>query len=81
MPGRFVGDMANRYRFTLQELQLVSDMALDRSRWKEQPLVEDWPDEGDKSALIRALVRRPRTGPRPREELCGVFPGLTSREP
>ncbi|MDE0096510.1 MAG: DNA photolyase [Gammaproteobacteria bacterium] len=53
----FVGDMANRYRFTLQELQLVSDMALDRSRWKEQPLGEDWPDEGDKSALIRALVR------------------------
>ena len=39
----FLGDMAKRYRFTLQELQLVSDMALDRLRWKEASLQADWP--------------------------------------
>ncbi len=54
----FLGEMANRYRFTLQELQLVSDMALDRLRWKEVPLQEDWPQADNKSALMRALVRR-----------------------
>ena len=54
----FLGDMAKRYRFTLQELQLVSDMALDRLRWKEASLQADWPPTGDKGALIRALRRR-----------------------
>ena len=50
--------MANRYRFTQQELQLVSDMALDRLRWKEVPLQRDWPTVHPKRALLQALRER-----------------------
>ncbi|MGI9317101.1 MAG: hypothetical protein ACR2QW_07200, partial [bacterium] len=38
----FLKHQAARFRFTLQELQLVSDMALDRLRWKESPISQAW---------------------------------------
>ena len=37
---QFIKGLAFSHRFTLQELQLVSDMALDRLRWKEADLSE-----------------------------------------
>ncbi len=39
----FLRGQANAYRFTLQELQLVSSMALDRLRWKEDSIAMIWP--------------------------------------
>ena len=38
----FLKNLASRFRFTLQELQLVSDMALDRMRWKEASISDAW---------------------------------------
>jgi len=40
----FVRSKAHEMRFTQQELCRVSDMALDRSRWKETCISADWPD-------------------------------------
>lgn len=40
----FLRQQAIAFRFTLQELQIVSNMALDRSRWKEESLDKVWPD-------------------------------------
>ncbi len=40
----FVRTKAYEFRFTQQELRIVSEMALDRSRWKETPLSADWPE-------------------------------------
>ena len=37
-----VREMAESHFFTLQELQLVSDMALDRARWKAESVVDAW---------------------------------------
>ena len=41
---QFLRQQAIRFRFTLQELQLVSDIALDRLRWKEIAISDAWPD-------------------------------------
>lgn len=38
----FLKNQAMKYQFTLQELQLVSDMALDRLRWKEPGISAAW---------------------------------------
>ena len=38
----FLKNQAARFRFTLQELQLVSDIALDRMRWKEASISDAW---------------------------------------
>ena len=46
-------------RFTLQELRQVSEMALDRVRWKESPLSRDWPDmpvSGDSRAIKKKAL-------------------------
>ncbi len=51
----FLRDMASRFRFTQQELRLVSDMALDRHRWKESALQSVWPLAKDKTELMRKL--------------------------
>ena len=40
---RFIQTQASHYQFSLQELRLVSEMALDRLRWKEKGLSQDWP--------------------------------------
>ena len=39
----FLKQKAHELRFTQQELRLVSEMALQRTRWKELPLSGDWP--------------------------------------
>lgn len=41
---QFLKRQAIRFCFTLQELQLVSDMALDRLRWKEPAISDAWPE-------------------------------------
>ncbi len=46
--------MAERHFFTLQELQLVSDMALDRARWKAESVVEAWGGMNTGSNRVRA---------------------------
>jgi spore photoproduct lyase len=51
----FLRTEAGRYRFTLQELQQVSDMALDRLRWKEAPLQSSWPNRSTRKSLMDAL--------------------------
>ncbi len=51
----FLRAQAGRHRFTLQELQLVSDIALDRLRWKEPPLSSDWPAVDSKPRLLASL--------------------------
>lgn len=51
----FLRDMAGRFRFTQQELRQVSDMALERLRWKEPSLRSAWPDVADKDALMKSL--------------------------
>ncbi len=56
----FLHAQAIRYRFTLQELQLVSDMALDRLRWKEPPLQTDWPQTNNKQSLLNMLREQHR---------------------
>ncbi len=40
----FVRNKAFEMRFTYQELRQISDMALDRLRWKEPCISTDWPD-------------------------------------
>lgn len=57
-------DWAFTYRFTQQELKLVGDMALDRLRWKEQPMSAIWgttahgPGRGDRNkASFLATLR------------------------
>ena len=40
---RFIREQAFRHRFSLQELRIVSDMALDRIRWKEGAISTIWP--------------------------------------
>jgi spore photoproduct lyase len=47
---QFLKRQAIRFRFTLQELQLVSDMALDRLRWKEPAISDAWPERFSASA-------------------------------
>jgi spore photoproduct lyase len=39
----FLQSRAMELQFTQQELRQVSEMALDRTRWKETPLSSDWP--------------------------------------
>ena len=51
----FLRAEADRFRFTLQELQQVSDIALDRMRWKEAPLRSSWPESTSKSRLLEIL--------------------------
>ncbi len=41
----FLKEKAHEFRFTHQELRLVSEMALERRRWKEPPLSAVWPME------------------------------------
>lgn len=41
----FIRTKAFEMRFTQQELRQVSDMALDRMRWKEARLSANWPEE------------------------------------
>lgn len=41
----FVREKAFEMRFTQQELRIVSEMALDRLRWKERPLSKMWPKQ------------------------------------
>ncbi len=38
----FVREKAHDFRFTQQELRIVSEMALDRKQWKESPLSSQW---------------------------------------
>lgn len=55
----FLRRQAAQYRFSLQELQLVSDIALDRMRWKESALSEVWPQSegtGDTRAVKKSLL-------------------------
>jgi hypothetical protein len=40
----FFREKAAAFRFTFQELRQVSEMSLDRLRWKERPLSADWPE-------------------------------------
>ena len=51
----FLEAEAGRHRFTMQELRIISDMALDRSRWKEPPIQQHWPATSDKAPLMAAL--------------------------
>ena len=39
----FLRIRAHELRFTQQELRRISEMALDRQRWKESPISESWP--------------------------------------
>ena len=45
---QFLQTQATNYRFSLQELSIVSDMALDRLRWKEPGIAEVWPADVSK---------------------------------
>ena len=54
----FIRGMAGKFRFTMQELRQVSDMALDRQRWKEGALQSAWPDIADKTDLMKTLRDR-----------------------
>jgi spore photoproduct lyase len=59
----FLKQKACEMRFTQQELRLVSEMALDRTRWKETPLSRAWPAEGrncDSVLLKKRLLSRLR---------------------
>ena len=50
-------------KFTQQELRQVSEMALDRTRWKETPLSGEWPTvsrNGDPVQLKKSLLSRLR---------------------
>lgn len=47
------------YRFTMQELKLVGDIALDRLRWKEQKLSEVWA-EGNSAGSGSGYSSMPR---------------------
>ena len=42
----FLKQKAYEFRFTQQELRLLSEMALERTRWKESPLSGEWPVGG-----------------------------------
>ena len=56
----FIEGKAHQFRFTQQELRLVSEMALDRTRWKEMPLSRAWPPEktnGDRVVLKKQTLR------------------------
>jgi spore photoproduct lyase len=39
----FIQEKAHKYRFTFQELRLITEMALDFSMWNEPSIVESWP--------------------------------------
>lgn len=59
----FLRLQAERHRFTLQELRIVTEIALDLNMWGEQPISELWPQEvrsgGGKQArqsLITTLI-------------------------
>lgn len=41
----FIRQKAQQWLFTQQELRLVSEMALDRNRWKEPSISADWPED------------------------------------
>ncbi len=53
----FLKDKAFEFRFTHQELRLVSEMALDRSRWKEIPLSSEWPVENINGDVVATKKR------------------------
>ena len=50
----FLKDKAFQLRFTQQELRIISEMALERNRWKEAPLSMDWPDQIKSGDLVAA---------------------------
>ena len=55
----FIRTKAFDLGFTLQELRQVSEMALDRIRWKESPLSGNWPDmiiKGDSRAVKKRVL-------------------------
>jgi len=57
----FLREKACELKFTQQELRLVSEMALDRTRWKEQPLSGEWPvaaSYGDAVLVKKRLLTR-----------------------
>ncbi len=54
----FIKEKACEFRFTQQELRLLSEMALERTRWKEAALSADWPGDhikGDVSSSKKRL--------------------------
>ena len=48
----FLKQKAYEFRFTQQELRLLSEMALERTRWKESPLSGEWPVGGINGATV-----------------------------
>jgi spore photoproduct lyase len=62
---QFLRLQAERYRFTLQDLRQITEIALDLNMWGEDTLIELWPyagqgasDREDKKRLIAALSSR-----------------------
>jgi spore photoproduct lyase len=60
---QFLRQQAMRYRFTLQDLKQITDIALDLNMWGEQTLIELWPsachelpERSEKKQLIAALT-------------------------
>ena len=64
----FLKNQALKFRFTLQELQLVSDMALDRMRWKEAPISDAWRRAEEDDPGFAATGR---SGPEDKKRLLG----------
>ncbi|NKB76803.1 MAG: hypothetical protein GKR96_07065 [Gammaproteobacteria bacterium] len=54
----FVREKAHDLRFTQQELRLVSEMALDKERWKEASLSSEWKQRQAQYEVIVDAVQR-----------------------
>ncbi len=54
----FIREKAARYRFTLQELKQVAEVALELQMWNEGSLRDLWPREGHPNASLREQKKR-----------------------
>lgn len=57
----FLKQKAYQFRFTQQELRLLSEMALERARWKESPLSVQWPTDRGSTGRGDAPAAKKRT--------------------
>jgi len=88
---QFLKHQAIIFRFTLQELQQVSEMALDRIRWKEPAISDAWPERfsrrmhtevqtpitaEDKQAVLSELKQKHKT----LREAAKSYRGLTLKD-
>ena len=55
---QFVSEIAQRHRFSFQELRQISEIGVDLTLWGSQPLETIWPDESQLTAQGKDLKKR-----------------------